>query len=524
MPRTKKRVQLRKRKVNKKVIRHNTHNKITPEQKAKENDMLKVLLGRQMMPSPQQTQQADKQQEKIERQYKTLMELKAELKNKQETKTNIAQETAETSAEIAKEEAEIKELKRQANESEKKYRHNRRVEQIKEQIRQKKEEFDEKNKEFDGRTQENKYKAEIINLNNQIKQEDDKIKDLERQISENKILEEKRMLEEELRIKQAQAKAKEEIINSDAFKNADTEYQKVYKDLLAVNAKNERLNMLIEHKEQQRRKGAENEAMKIFINQQNAGIPSPTKTKYVDSLVKEQTADMERTQYEEEIQHMKSEKRKIHKQKLETNTKLEEAKAFKNVVESAEFKQQQEEIAETRKQVVKKQEQAEALEKMNADIKRVKTLEAQNKAISNFDLSNTNAETVAAQLETFADQVSSVIENGNSEMKENQRHEAQLNEFMKVLDRNSERFANDVSLANFANNNLLQLITSKTKGKLPDDVADYSTGDLIKATEFGQMMLNLNTEFLTDEDRYNEFIESTEFKRFVWNPGNETNE
>ena len=165
----------------------------------------------------------------------------------------------------------------------------------------------------------------------------------------------------------------------------------------------------------------------------------------------------------------------------------------------------------------------EALKKINADIKRVKTLEAQNKAISDFDLSNTNAETVAAQLETFADQVSSVIENGNSEMKENQRHEAQYNEFMKVLERNSERFGTDISTADFANNNLLQLIAAKTKGKLPDDVADYSTGDLIKATEFGQMMLRLNTEFLTDEDRYNEFVESTEFKRFVWNPGNETN-
>ena len=312
--------------------------------------------------------------------------------------------------------------------------------------------------------------------------------------------------------------------STDNTKQILKQYQKAYKELLEVNAKNERLNMLIEHKKEQRRKGAENEAMKIFINQQNAGIPSPTKSKYVDSLVKEQTADMERTQYEEEIQHMKGEKRKIHKQKLETNTKLEEAKALKNVVESAEFKQQEEEIAKQRKQVAKKQEQAEALEKINADIKRVKTLEAQNKAISNFDLSNTNAETVAAQLETFADQVSSVIENGNSEMKENQRHEAQLNEFMKVLERNGERFGTDVSLAGFANNNLLQLITAKTKGKLPDDVADYSTGDLIKATEFGQMMLNLNTEFLTDEDRYNEFIESPEFKRFVWNPGNETNE
>ena len=74
MSRNKKRVQIKKKRAMRRVRRNDNSSRVqTPEQKAKENEMLKLLLGRQMT-TPQQNQQHDKQQEKIEQLNKLIYE------------------------------------------------------------------------------------------------------------------------------------------------------------------------------------------------------------------------------------------------------------------------------------------------------------------------------------------------------------------------------------------------------------------------------------------------------------------
>ena len=64
MGRFKKRVQ-KKKAVKKVVHRKQTEQKKTPEQQARENEMLKMMLGRQQQIIPGQTQQNDKRNKMI---------------------------------------------------------------------------------------------------------------------------------------------------------------------------------------------------------------------------------------------------------------------------------------------------------------------------------------------------------------------------------------------------------------------------------------------------------------------------
>ena len=75
MPRNKKRVQLRKKRIARKIIKRPSHQP-TSEENAKRNDMMKMLLGRGIMPQQpqQQAQQNDKLQEKLDAYNKLIVE------------------------------------------------------------------------------------------------------------------------------------------------------------------------------------------------------------------------------------------------------------------------------------------------------------------------------------------------------------------------------------------------------------------------------------------------------------------
>ena len=77
MPRNKKRIQIKKKSVKKVVAKRNQK---TPEQKAKDNDMLKLLLGRQVVSQTptQQNQHTDEYRQKLEDYNKQLVEARRE--------------------------------------------------------------------------------------------------------------------------------------------------------------------------------------------------------------------------------------------------------------------------------------------------------------------------------------------------------------------------------------------------------------------------------------------------------------
>ena len=107
MSRNKKRVQIKKKRAMRRVRRNDNSSRVqTPEQKAKENEMLKLLLGRQMT-TPQQNQQHDKQQEKIEQLNKLIYE-------EQRKASNYEQELKEKNKILDDIRTSIKELKERA--------------------------------------------------------------------------------------------------------------------------------------------------------------------------------------------------------------------------------------------------------------------------------------------------------------------------------------------------------------------------------------------------------------------------
>ena len=521
MARNKKRIQLRKKKVIKRVKRHDNVDKTqTPEQKAKENEMLKVLLGRQMMPTPQQNQQNDKQQEKIERQHQLLLELKNELDAKRNTKSNLQKEITQTKEQTQKEDNEIKALKEQQKNERNKRKHEQRVEQEKEKLQEAIDKEKETNKEFDHRTKEYQNKQEIKKIQNDIKVTESKIRDKDREIELNKTLHEKQMLEEELAIKQAQLKAKEEFIQSPDFKNSDEEYKKVYKDYLDTTYKNERLNSLIEYKKQQKQKSIENDAMKLFISQQSVAMPSPTKKQYVETSAKMFKSDLDRAKLQTEIDYIQEEATKTHKHAHEVKTKLEDEKRLQQIIESDEYKNAEENLEKQKQEIQQNQRELESLENMNANQKALTELEIRKSVAADFDSSNTDIENAAIQIDEQSKRVRNVLKAKTNKIDEHieqqNQHKEQREAFDQAFTHCIERFGDD--LGPMAEQRLLDLINEKVSDKLPKNINDYDVGNLAKATEFVKFISRLDTNVLTDDNLYNSFKEHEDFINFDWDP------
>ena len=523
MPRNKKRVQLRKKRPAKKIIKRPPHQP-TAEENAKRNDMMKMLLGRGIMPQQpqQQAQQNDKLQEKLDAYNKLIVEarkkndmLESQLKQR---KNELDEENAETKTYNEQMNA----MDTQQKVLEKKIKRKEAREKALKEKQDRIEKLEERKKELDGRTKEHKIKEETIALENQIKEKEQEIKQLEMQEEQNRLELEKnkafnayQLLEEENKIKQAQVDAQELTLKSIKFKKADVYYQEAYKKNLELTIKAENLNRAINLEKDRQSKEAEVAAMNQFmVLSDNTNKSTPIKTRMTKAIVDKNIIDVEYEEKKIDVDNLKEQKIKTHQLMIENDNKLAETKALQNTIESETYQQKENELAQERQAVADKQANIEHTEKALQNMKEIKRLEAQNKALNKIDIQNINPEMVSTEIETMTEQMKDVIEDANREHEQRLALERQKTKFNSVFEDIMNRYEGQYKDA--AINNLMTLISQKTRGRLPSDVMDYNLDNLTKATNFISMVGDRNHELLLNDDMLNDFVTDNSYKDFDW--------
>ena len=225
MPKRRRQNKINKRRiVKKRIIKKQQQNTSTPEQNAKHNELLKMLLNRQQPTIPTANPEITKLNNEIrdlqDRNNKTLsiMEMK-----KQERENELTRKK-----EIADKEFELK--------------HKQKIDKANQEHDKKMKQLKMLNSIYDGRTT-------LGRIKNEIKKAEDEIDSYKLKIKENEIynnlveLEQDNNLvelEQENKILQTRIQADQEIINSDKFKNPEPSY-------IAELKKREELKLELEH-------------------------------------------------------------------------------------------------------------------------------------------------------------------------------------------------------------------------------------------------------------------------------------
>ena len=216
MPKRRRQNKINKRRiVKKRIIKKQQQNTSTPEQNAKHNELLKMLLNRQQPTIPTANPEITKLNNEIrdlqDRNNKTLsiMEMK-----KQERENELVRKK-----EIADKEFELK--------------HKQKIDKANQEHDKKMKQLKMLNSIYDGRTT-------LGRIKNEIKKAEDEIDSYKLKIKENEIYNNLVELEQENKILQTRIQADQEIINSDKFKNPEPSY-------IAELKKREELKLELEH-------------------------------------------------------------------------------------------------------------------------------------------------------------------------------------------------------------------------------------------------------------------------------------
>lgn len=549
MPRIKKRIQKKKhvlRKTVKRNIKDRSQNTSkTPEEKARENEMLKVMLGRQQPIVAGQSQQNDKYQQQLDtmnklynNQMKSLESQKAHIKELQDNQI-AAKEEVKRIIDDAKHQEQV------VKQSEKNLRDKEAAEKRKEVAADKKDELDRELRKFDKRTVEGKHENEIREIDARRQQLRNDIVKKEEEIEQNRLyhdlqdkIRETHKLEDELN-------AMVQITQSEAFQKTDEAYVNVVKRNLELKDKYELQRLIREKQQETARLNAERLGYVEYIAETRKPLPKikgydksgqpiyernkdgqfvldPNRTsesEWQRSIIEEDnkqkalaaSIDTLKT----EAEHFRNRQKRAQLARLETSDKELELRKELEYIESGAYKDAQKRLAEQQQFVDIKQRELESGMKNIEHQRKLNELAARNEVAARFDPSAINPEAVQAQMDEYVHKVSEAwngaLENANREIERAKRVEEIESAFSNVLSR-----YDDINVRSRAQQHLFRMVDIKTGGKLGDDYTTWDSVNSGRLLEFINMMGRLNPEILSNADEAGRFVDGDEFKGFKW--------
>lgn len=549
MPRIKKRIQKKKhvlRKTVKRNIKDRSQNTSkTPEEKARENEMLKVMLGRQQPIVAGQSQQNDKYQQQLDtmnklynNQMKSLESQKAHIKELQDNQI-AAKEEVKRIIDDAKHQEQV------VKQSEKNLRDKEAAEKRKEVAEDKKDALDRELRKFDKRTVEGKHENEIREIDAKTQQIKNDIEKKAEEIEHNRLyhdlqdkLRENQKLEDELN-------AVLQITQSEAFQKTDEAYVNAVKRNLELKDMCERQRLIREKQRETVRLNAERRGYVEYIaetrkplpkikgydksgqpiyerNQYGQFVLDPNRTsesEWQRSIIeednKQKTLAAETDTLKTEAEHFRNMQKRTQLARLETRDKELELRKELEYIESGAYKDAQKRLAEQQQFVDIKQRELESGMKNIEHQRKLHELLARTEVAARFDPSATNPEAVQAQMDEYVHKVSEAwngaLENANREIERAKRVE----EIESALSNTLSRY-DDVNVRSRAQQNLFTMVDMKTGSKLGDDYTNWDTVNSGRLLEFINMMGRLHPEILSNDDEARRFVDGDEFKGFKW--------
>jgi len=533
MGRLKKRVQRRLKKQVKQSIKKPKTLTKTPEQQAKENEMIKVMLSRQPQIIAGQAQKNDKLQEQLDLQKNVMIAKQKEFQNQQDLLKQYKAEMDKMKSEInqakakrVNEEKINKEKEKGNREKEKEVRQLEKEEKRGQQLDDKNEELEERRREFNEKTKEGEHRKRMTEMEGEERELRRKIAENEKQIREDTLYSEYKTKRDELEILNAQVASQEQILNSPEYKNRKDELIKTNKELFEAREKKRFNDLLRERQQEKEILEAESEGQKQYLDELKKTVPQKDSIFYETAteqnqkqLAKEvvalQQARAKNDKYKEEIRMREDLNKQVRNQKWDNDILEKENDALNEYVNSKSYISQVELIETQKAQEEQRKEQLDFQRQTIATKQRLQRLDAQQRIREQFDPSNTDLAGVQTQIQELTKQANDTYEKNDKVIQDNIKLNKQQQAFYTARDNLLNRYENDKQ-RDIAKDNYFKLIEHKIGGKLPEYIDDWDINNLERTTAFTEMLGKLTPELLTSPDLLNKFVQGEEFNNFEW--------
>lgn len=539
MPRIKKRIQKKKTIIKKTIIKKTNKsnkgdNKKTPEQQSRENDMLKVMLGRQPQVIPGQTQQNDKIQQQIDTASKALIDIKNENTALRDHLRIMQNQISEHKQEQAKIKADNKLKEKQQAEEERHLKEMERHLDKKDKLDAAQMDLEARKKEYDETTEEGKVRKQIDKAKRETRKKESEIKDKRTEIEQNTLYNKLKEVEDQNKFLDAELEALKNVIESDKFKDPSKELKDALtKKMLKETERRQQIQIT------QRMEEIANINAEIYASKKYAREFETPQQKIVmgkDGKELHTTGPSQKEIYENQLAEQIKIKQKLsdelyyNKKLLESDATLKnkltdeamknkemnsELKIINKYRDSPDYKQKLIEIEHERNRVLKERERNDLFEKQLETKKRIDEMQARINMKKTFDPYNFDTATVAAQIDELTTNAEHVLTEQSKAMDVTVNRNRRIRDIENYMDKIAENYKNDNDKQK-AFNNVLNLISLKTDGKLTQSINDYNLSNLTKASEFINMLSNVSPEILINEDQYERFLQTDDYKNFKW--------
>ena len=544
MAKLKKRVHKKKTTIKKAFKRTNNHNQShntkTAEQQSRDNEMLKVMLGRPQQIIPGQTQQNDKLQQQIDTANRTLNNVIQENNSLKDQYRRITEQQDEHLRERRQIKSDIKMNEKLRAENERQFNEMEALEKRRGDLENAIRVFEERKATLKGETEIGGINKQIEEYKIQQRKIEEQYNALKAEMERNKLYNQLEEVKHDVKNKATELQALKNIMASAEYKNPNEALIRAYTDKLLKERELEHQRQINEIKNNIANTEAQKQAYENYV------IELEKPTKRVVATMKDGTKKYEKepsgpslkAQHEaklaEQLKIKTDQEQELYKQKkrFESATNLQkqlvdaenanaekmtELKIMNAHTQSPEFIRNLTDMEVQRSKLYNEQQQAQILEEKAKTQRRIVEMNARNEVKQAFDPSNTNAAAIAAQMNELGNQyITTLSQQSNAADVEIQRRR-KVNEIGNLLEEIGNRYESESSKQK-AFENVFDLISAKTEGKLDREISNYSLENATKAVEFISKISNIAPEYLVDDGQISGLKEHEDFLNFEWNP------
>ena len=534
--------------------------KLTSEQQAKQNEMLKVMLARPQQIVPQGTSQ---QNDELRQKLDSLTRQNTNQANENRELRRLISEGRADQQRINDEFRREQELNRQRDQN---IRQREAAEDRLHEEQDRGQRLRERQDELDNSTEAGRHRQEMAELDTQIHNLSREREQNEAQISNNELYQKLLKKRADVDFLTESVSAQRDVINSNDYKNPKEALKKVLKDEIETIEEKKRNDGIIEKQRIIYMLEAERLAREKYIEDYTAptqkvpelkkdGTPKMTgagagKSTIVYKKLKDKNGNVVKDEkgkdmYEKKSRHdiyteqiaqqikteeeMRMELDKLRQQQenykqqahefnqkaINIDNMQSELKQIKTYQESEVYLNRLNAIEKTKKEVEIKQQQNQHNKNMLELDKKMKALEVQSKVAAEFDPFQTTVAGVQTQIKSYGDNLKNILNSHLINIQNSKELDIQRENMHSVLESILDKYNGDDRTA--ANNNILELIKNKTNSKLPDNIDEFSLYNLQRATDFMKLINERNSDLLLSPKELDKFIREDTYKNFEWN-------
>ena len=533
--------------------------KITAEQQAKQNDMLKVMLARPQQIVPQgAVQQND--------------ELRQKLDSITRQNTNQANENRELRRLIAEGRAEQQRLSDEL-------RHEQEVNrQMDQNVRQReaqqariheeqdrRQRLQERQDELDNSTEAGRHRQQMAELETEEHARLHEREQNDAQIRNNELYQKLLRKRADVDFITETIKAQRDIMDSTDYKNPNEALKTALFEEMKKQMEKERNDEIIKRQNNINRLEAEKQAHELYIDDYTSptqpvpelkkdGTPRRTgagagNSTIVYKKVRDKKGNVVKDENGKEV-YVKKSKEEIHTEQLaqqiktEEETRIEldklklkqenykkqahdvaqaaididnmqnELKQIKAYQESKLYSDRLNAIEKEKKEVELKQQKYQHDKNMLETDKKMKALEVQAQVSAEFDPFQVDMAGIQTQIKSWDDNLESIMNSHLINIRNSKELDIQRGNMHVALESILDKYNGDDRTT--ALENIIKLIKTKTNNALPDDIDAYSLYDSQRATDFMKLINDRNPDLLLSPQELDKFTREETYKNFEW--------